>query len=230
LLRWPDECGFVEPPGVFIPLAEQSGLIVKIGAWVLEEVCSERTRLAAAGFGLLKMAVNVSLPQFHKTGFVDDVEGILRRHRMPGGLLEVEITESTVVDEPRMVLPGLQALKRLGVTIAIDDFGMGHSSFRHLRSLPIDCLKLDPSLVKEIGEGKGGMFAESILHRIGKLGMLSVAEGVENLEQAALLRRLGCTVGQGYLYAAPMPASQLHAWLGEYAPAGRNSDAHAPLL
>jgi EAL domain-containing protein (putative c-di-GMP-specific phosphodiesterase class I) len=221
LVRWPGESGFVQPPDVFIPLAEYSGLIVHIGAWVLEQACVQRAQLAAAGFASLRMAVNVSMPQFRKADFVEQVAGTLARYQMPASLLELEITESIAMDEPKVVLQGLQALKRLGVQIAIDDFGTGYSSLGHLQSLPIDCLKVDRSFVKEIRDGQGGVFAETIVGLSNKLGVKSVAEGVETLEQAGFLRGLGCAVAQGYLYAPPMPAEPLRAWLHQQASSRR---------
>jgi diguanylate cyclase (GGDEF)-like protein len=217
LVRWPGDSGFVQPPDVFIPLAEYSGLIVSIGAWVLEQACGQRAQLAEAGFASLRMAVNVSMPQFRKADFVEQVANTLARYQMPASLLELEITESIAMDEPKVVLQGLQALKRLGVQIAIDDFGTGYSSLGQLQSLPIDCLKVDRSFVKEIRDGQGGMFAETIVGLSDKLGVKSVAEGVETLEQAGFLRGLGCAVAQGYLYAPPMPADPLHAWLHQQA-------------
>ena len=196
-------------------------LIVHIGAWVLEQACVQRAQLAAAGFASLRMAVNVSMPQFRKADFVEQVAGTLARYQMPASLLELEITESIAMDEPKVVLQGLQALKRLGVQIAIDDFGTGYSSLGHLQSLPIDCLKVDRSFVKEIRDGQGGVFAETIVGLSDKLGVKSVAEGVETLEQAGFLRDLGCAVAQGYLYAPPMPAEPLHAWLHQQASSRR---------
>ncbi|HRD66578.1 MAG TPA: EAL domain-containing protein [Candidatus Competibacter sp.] len=216
LVRWPDECGFIQPPDVFIPLAEYSGLIIRIGAWVLEQACAQHTRLAEVGFDLLTVAVNVSMPQFRKADFVEEVARILERYRMPPSLLELEITESIAMDEPKVVLQSLEALKRLGILIAIDDFGTGYSSLGQLQSLPIDCLKIDQSFIREIHGGKGGMFAETIVGLSEKLGVVSVAEGVETLEQAGFLRGLGCTVAQGYLYAPPMPADQLQEWLQQH--------------
>ncbi|MDS4027104.1 MAG: EAL domain-containing protein [Candidatus Contendobacter sp.] len=213
LLRWPNECGFTQPPDVFIPLAEYSGLIVPIGAWVLEQACAQHARLAAAGFAALKMAVNVSVPQFRRADFVEQVARTLVQCQMPPTQLELEITESIAMDEPKVVLDSLNALKRLGVLIAIDDFGTGYSSLGHLQSLPIDCLKIDRIFIKEIKAGEGGTLAETIIRLSEKLRVTSVAEGVETLEQAEFLRDLGCTAVQGYLYAPPMPADRLAAWL-----------------
>ena len=213
LLRWPDEHGFVQPPDVFIPLAEYSGLIIPMGAWVLEQACAQHAQLTAAGFAALKMAVNVSVLQFRRANFVEQVAHTLAQRQMPPDLLELEITESIAMDEPRVVLDSLDALKRLGVLIAIDDFGTGYSSLGHLQSLPIDCLKIDRVFVKEIKPGEGGMLAETIVQLSEKLGVTSVAEGVETPEQAEFLRGLGCRVAQGYLYAPAMPANRLVAWL-----------------
>jgi EAL domain-containing protein (putative c-di-GMP-specific phosphodiesterase class I) len=114
---------------------------------------------------------------------------------------------------PKVVLQCLEALKRLGVQIAIDDFGTGYSSLGQLQSLPIDCLKIDQSFVKEIQNGQGGLFAETIVGLSEKLRVASIAEGVETLEQAGFLRGLGCATAQGYLYAHPMPPEQLLGWL-----------------
>ena len=213
LLRWPGEHGFVQPPDVFIPLAEYSGLIIPIGAWVLEQACIQHAQLAAAGFASLKMAVNVSVPQFRRANFVEQVARTLAQRQMPPNLLELEITESIAIDEPKVVLDSLDALKRLGVLIAVDDFGTGYSSLGHLQSLPIDCLKIDRVFVNEIKPGERGMLAEAIVGLSHKLRVTSVAEGVETPEQAEFLRSLGCTVAQGYLYAPPLPAHRLMEWL-----------------
>lgn len=213
LLRWPGEQGFVQPPDIFIPLAEYSGLIIQIGAWVLAQACTQHAKLGQLGFTDLKMAVNISMPQFRKADFVEDVATVLAHHQMPPRMLELEITESIAMDEPKVMQQRLDALKRLGVLIAIDDFGTGYSSLSQLRSLPIDCLKIDKSFVRKIHDGKSGLFAETIVDLSRKLRLTSVAEGVESLEQVEFLRGLGCTVAQGYLYARPMPADQLVAWL-----------------
>ena len=213
LLRWPGEHGFVQPPDVFIPLAEYSGLIIPMGAWVLEQACAQHARLTAMGLNPLKIAVNVSMPQFRRATFVEEVAHILTQNHMPPALLELEITESIAMDEPRVVLNSLEALKRLDILIAIDDFGTGYSSLGHLQSLPIDCLKIDRRFVKEIKQGEGGLFAETIVGLSKKLRVMSLAEGVETPEQAEFLRGLGCTAAQGYLYAPPMPANRLAAWL-----------------
>lgn len=218
LVRWPDDDGgFVHGPDVFIPLAEYSGLIVQIGAWVLDQACAQHVELAAAGFAQLRMAVNVSMPQFRKADFVGEVAHIVASHRVPPSLLELEITESIAMDEPKVVLESMQALKRLGIQIAIDDFGTSYSSLGQLQALPFDCLKIDRSFVSRIDDGQGGLFAETIVGLGKRLGVALVAEGVETDEQAAFLHALGCTTAQGYWYARPMPAEELMTWLRQRA-------------
>ena len=214
LVRWPNgKGGFTQTPDVFIPLAEYSGLIVQIGVWVLEQACAEHVRLAQNGFTGLTMAVNVSIGQFRKAGFVDDVARALKNSGMPAELLELEITESIAMDEPRIVRQSLDALKQMGVHIAIDDFGTGFSSLGQLQNLPIDRLKIDRTFIQEIAQEKRGLYAETIVGLAGDLKVQSVAEGVETPEQAAVLRRLGCTTVQGWLYGRALPRAELDRWL-----------------
>lgn len=214
LMRWPDEHGgFIQPPSVFIPLAEYSGLILELGEWALEQACQALARLYSAPHPVRRVAVNVSMPQLRQPGFIGKVAQAIGRHGINPATLELEITESIAMDEPKVVRRGLEALKSLGVRLAVDDFGTGYSSLSHLRDLPIDCLKIDRCFINEIREGKGGMFAETIIAFAHKLGVSTVAEGVETFEQAGFLRGLGCTEAQGYLYAQPMPLEELLAWL-----------------
>lgn len=213
LLRWPSEDGFVQPPSVFIPLAEYSGLIVEIGEWVLAEAADAWRGLQDLYNAPKRVAVNVSMPQFRNRRLIDRIAEILGSHRLPPTALELEITESIAMDEPKVVISALGALKELGVHISIDDFGTGFSSLGQLRSLPINCLKIDQSFVREIANGRGGMYAETIVALATKLGLSTIAEGVETAEQAGFLRALGCREAQGYLYAKPMPLKDLRQWL-----------------
>ena len=214
LLRWPGEGGgFIQPPDVFIPLAEYSGVIVEIGRWVLEESCSAYALLRQQSGTDVSVAVNVSMPQFLNAGFVQEVRDIMVRNALPAGALELEITESVAMEEPKAVIGSLVALREAGARVAIDDFGTGYSSLAQLHELPIDCLKIDRAFIKDITAGKGGMFAETIVALGSKLGLTIVAEGVETEEQAGFLRGLGCEVAQGFLYGRPMPLPQLLDWL-----------------
>ncbi|WP_051278779.1 two-component system response regulator [Chitinilyticum aquatile] len=213
LLRWPGESGFIQPPSVFIPLAEYSGLIVEIGEWVLAEAADAWRSLQDLNGAPQRVAVNVSMPQFRNRLLIDRIADILGSHRLPPTALELEITESIAMDEPKVVISALGALKELGVRISIDDFGTGFSSLGQLRALPINCLKIDQSFVREIADGRGGMYAETIVALAAKLGLTTIAEGVETTEQAGFLRGLGCDEAQGYLYAKPMPLPAFREWL-----------------
>lgn len=213
LLRWPGEIGFVQPPSVFIPLAEYSGLIVDIGDWVLQTAADAYRTLAHLPNRPHHVSVNVSMPQFKSGNLTERVATILGEHMLPPSVLELEITESIALDQPRHVISCLRDLRDLGVRIAIDDFGTGYSSLGQLKALPIDCLKIDQSFVAEISAGRGGMFAETIVALGQKLGLETIAEGVETAEQAGFLRGLGCSDAQGYYYAKPMPLPELITWL-----------------
>lgn len=216
LLRWPEGGGFAHPPSVFIPLAEYSGLIFNIGEWALHQSCTQYLNLAEAGFSNLRIAVNVSMPQFQHEGFSDTVAECVKNYSIPPGCLELEITESIAMDEPDSVKERLNTLRNLGIQIAIDDFGTGYSSLSQLQSMPIDYLKIDRAFILEIQKGKTGIFAETILDFCRKLGVLSIAEGVETPEQAEYLKSLGCDMIQGFLYARPMPPEDLMKWLKKH--------------
>ncbi|WP_265948938.1 putative bifunctional diguanylate cyclase/phosphodiesterase [Dechloromonas sp. A34] len=212
LARWPGDGAFVHPPAVFIKLAEDAGLIVDIGAWVLERSCDTYRSLLDAGHAPHHIAVNVSMPQFRQPDFPARVMATLAAHGMLATALELEITESLLLDEPAVVLLNLETLRQAGVLISIDDFGTGYSSLSYLRQLPIDCLKIDRSFVVEIDNGKGDLFAQTIVELAQKLGIETVAEGVETQAQVDRLRELGCDTVQGFLYAYPMPAGELAQW------------------
>lgn len=213
LLRWPDGQGGYISPAVFVPLAEYSGLIVDIGHWVLEESCRRIKALSDAGYGHLRVAVNISIPQFRDRSFVNKVKDALGAHNCDPSLLELEITESVVMDEPQIVIDALRVLKQHGVAIAIDDFGTGFSSMSYLQQLPLDRLKVDRSFVKDIEPGQSAVLAETIVTLGNKLGLLTIAEGVETREQASYMIKLGCDEAQGYLYAKPMPFDDLMVFL-----------------
>jgi c-di-GMP phosphodiesterase len=217
LARWPDTRGFTQPPEVFIRLAEESGLIVDIGAWILDQSCAAFSRLAASGHAPRRIAVNVSMPQMRRPDFPECVVRTLAARGVPASALELEITESQLLDEPQVVLRNLHALKQEGIQITIDDFGTGYSSLGYLRQLPIDCIKIDRSFVVEIDRGRGDLFAETIITLAHKLGAETVAEGVETAAQVRCLRNLGCDTVQGFLYARPMPADELVGWIKQRA-------------
>ncbi len=213
LLRWPDGQGKYISPAVFVPLAEYSGLIVDIGQWVLEASCARIKQLGEAGYGHLRVAVNISIPQFRDRLFVQKVIDAIEKNGIDPTLLELEITESVVMDEPQIVIDALRTLKEYGVQIAIDDFGTGFSSMSYLQQLPLDRLKVDRSFVSDIQPGGNAFIAETIVTLGNKLGLSTIAEGVEKREQASYMLKLGCDEAQGYLYAKPMPYDELVAYL-----------------
>jgi EAL domain-containing protein (putative c-di-GMP-specific phosphodiesterase class I) len=212
LLRWHHpELGVISPAR-FIPLAERVGLIGPIGAWVVREACRQ---LAAFGDDELVVTVNVSALQLAAPGFVDVVVGALVDSRLPAGRLCLEITETVMITDSDAVRETMVALKAVGVRLAVDDFGVGHASLRHLRSLlPVDTLKIDKSFVDGItGDAADAAIVHGVVRLADSLGMRAVAEGVETAEQAALLAGWGCSSAQGYHFARPMAPDDLVALL-----------------
>ncbi|WP_225984514.1 putative bifunctional diguanylate cyclase/phosphodiesterase [Noviherbaspirillum aerium] len=214
LLRWKTRDGNFIPPDRFIPIAEFSGLIIKIGERVLREACRELVRLQALGFTDFTMSVNVSQVQFRHPRFLDMLEAVLAETGAPASQIELEITESIAMEDPDVLIDLLRRIKHTGVSIAIDDFGTGFSSLSYLQRLQADRLKIDRLFVTEItSASRGSSIAEMVIQLGRNLGMSVVAEGVEDERQAAILSSLGCPLAQGYLFARPMPFDQLAGWL-----------------
>jgi diguanylate cyclase (GGDEF)-like protein/PAS domain S-box-containing protein len=208
LVRWEHpERGLVAPAS-FIPLAEETGLIVPLGAWVLREACATLRRLIdQTGMTWLQASVNVSPRQLQQTDFVSQVKCALDDHGLSPESLVVEITESTIMEAGTATI--LRALKDLGVHLAMDDFGTGYSSLAHLRRFPLDVIKVDRSFVAGLGDGQGSSIAGAIVSLAHALGLRTVAEGIEDDDQCRAVRALGCDLGQGFLFARPMPADDL---------------------
>jgi diguanylate cyclase (GGDEF)-like protein len=214
LLRWKTEDGKFIPPDQFIPLAEQSGLIINIGEFVLRTACHQLKRLLEQGFADFRMCVNISMAQFRHPGFIAMLTSAMRDTAVQGCNLELEITESMAMEDTDLVLLLLADIKRLGVTVAIDDFGTGFSSLSHLRQLQVDRLKIDRAFVREAENSTAGSTIAQMVINLGRgLGLTVIAEGIETEEQRQHLLALGCHEGQGYLFARPMKADQLEAWL-----------------
>jgi len=213
LLRWRDSNGQFISPEVFVPLAEYSGLIVDIGKWVLAESVRRLKVLIIEGYPSIRMAVNVSVLQFRDQAFVSYVKYVIDLHGVPANLIELEITESVVMDEPEIVIQSLNQLKEFGVNIAIDDFGTGFSSMSYIQKLPLDRLKIDRSFVKDIDTNKDAFIAQAIVSLGKQLGLITIAEGVERKSQASQMLKLGTDEAQGYLFARPMPFSDLKIYL-----------------
>ncbi|HSX71574.1 MAG TPA: EAL domain-containing protein [Pseudomonas sp.] len=210
LVRWQHPERGLVPPGEFIPVAEDSGLIGAIDAWVLEQACAQMRRWQAAGLSLEFIAVNVSSRLFSRGELDLRVERVLRASGLSPQQLELEVTESAVMDDPERASELLEQLHRLGVRLAIDDFGTGYSSLARLKSLPVHKLKLDQSFVRGLPQDReDAAIARAVVTLGHSLGLRVLAEGIETAEQAAFLREIGCSLGQGYWFGRPQPAEQL---------------------
>jgi len=216
LLRWNHaELGQV-PPDRFIPVAEDTGLIVPIGTWVLHEACRQAQAWRDAGLPLLRMAVNLSAIQFRRTDLVATVRAALEASGLDPAALEGEITESLLVDSSAQVQETMRQLKALGMRLAVDDFGVGYSGLRYLKHFEIDKLKIDRSFVLDIpGDPEDVTLVHAIIQLARSLTLEVVAEGVENDAQVALLRAFGCHEVQGYLFGRPMSAAAFAERLAE---------------
>ena len=211
LLRWEHPQRGMVGPGDFIPLAEETGLIVDIGAWVLADVCRQIQGWQAAGLAAPVIAVNISARQFVEKNFVASVREILQRNPVDPRSLQIEITESMVMSDVGANIRTLEQLKALGLRISMDDFGTGYSSLSYLRRFPIDELKIDRSFVKDIdaeGRDNSRSIIAAIIIMARALSLKIVAEGVETEAQWAFLREHECDQGQGYLFGKPMPVAE----------------------
>ncbi len=213
LLRWNRPGLGLQPPNIFIPALEESGLIIQVGYWVLDAVCAQIAAWRRDGLGELRVAVNTTATQIEHPGFVASVERAIREHRIAATSLDIEITESALMSRSAETDAALLALKTLGVTIAIDDFGTGYSSLSYLKRYPIDALKIDISFIREITtDADDAAIAIAIINMARILKMTVIAEGVETEAQLALLREHSCDEIQGYLFSKPLPAAALAAW------------------
>jgi diguanylate cyclase len=205
LLRWKhSEYGHI-PPSTFIPLAEEIGLIDKIGEWVLKEACMQLKQWNKQGLNSFRISVNVSTIQFLQKGFVNKVKSIIKETGIDSKFLELEITESAMMDTD-IVIPILQQFEEIGINISVDDFGSGYSSLSNLSKLPINILKIDQMFIKEIGKGENGIAILSAIITLARnLNLTVIAEGVENELQFNTLKERGCDLIQGYYISRPLP-------------------------
>jgi len=221
LLRWRHPRRGWVPPGEFVPIAEQSGYITTLGRWVLEQACREaRTwQFRFCTESPLSVSVNLSAVQMQDPALVDEVAEVLERTGLPPECLTLEITETALMQNPEFTRPILQRLKALGVRLAMDDFGAGHSSLHYLRQFPIDVLKIDRSFVRGLGINRvDSALVRTVTTLAGVLDMAVTAEGVESPEQVAELIGIGCDKAQGYHYALPVPSTELGAVLQGLSP------------
>ncbi|HET9579669.1 MAG TPA: EAL domain-containing protein [Usitatibacter sp.] len=215
LMRWPQADGSLIDPQEFIPVAEQRGLMRAIGAWVLREACRQNREWQLAGLCPVPVAVNLSAVQLRQRDLVEQVRRALDETGLDGRYLAFELTESVLASDGGETARTLQALKELGVQLMIGDFGTGQSSLVHLKTLPIDKLKIDRTFVLDTPENANSVaITAAIIDLAHNLGIVTVAEGVERLEQLEMLRKRGCDEVQGHLFARAMSAGALYRWLG----------------
>lgn len=210
LLRWHHpEQGFI-PPATFIPLAESSGLIIQLGEWVITEACEQARRWYDEGTLQFAVAVNISSIQFKRGNIDAIVLGALSASGLPPQYLELELTESLLIEDSDRLANTLSSLRAEGVHLSIDDFGTGYSNLGYLKKFEVEALKIDQSFVRKMDDQTGdAAIVRAIIQMSASLGLKTIAEGVEDAGTAALLRSLGCTQAQGYYWARPMPADEV---------------------
>jgi diguanylate cyclase (GGDEF)-like protein len=228
LIRWKHPVRGVVQPDDFIPLLEETGMIVDVGKWVLQEACRQCAVWREAGYPI-GMAVNVSGRQLDTDQLIDDIEGALSDSGLDPGALTIEITETTLMRNAEETARRLTQIKTLGVRIAIDDFGTGYSSLAHLQRFPVDALKIDRSFISQLQDNKEG---ETLIHTLVQLGkalsLETVAEGIEDQQELSLLQDEDCDNGQGFLFARPLDVAATEAFLQSWAESSRPVLARAP--
>ena len=220
LLRWRQPDGQYVPPGEFIGLAEETGLILPLGQWVLDQACAQLHRWQEVpSLRHLQLAINVSARQFHQYGFCEQIADAIARHQVEPGRLKLELTEGILLDNLDAALASLQTLKRLGVAISLDDFGTGYSSLQYLKRLPLDQLKIDQAFVRDlVYDTSDQAIVSTIIMLATSLGLELIAEGVETEAQRAMLATLGCHHYQGYLFSRAVDADAFARLLGPDGP------------
>jgi EAL domain-containing protein (putative c-di-GMP-specific phosphodiesterase class I) len=217
LIRWNSPTRDIVQPDNFIPLLEETGLIIEIGKWVLLEACRQGVSWREAGYPI-GIAVNVSARQLDTDEFVEDVARTLAQTGLEAGSLTIEVTETALMRDAEQTAKRLAAIKALGVRIAIDDFGTGYSSMAHLQHFPVDALKIDRSFIAQMAHNQEG---ETILQTLVQLGnalsIETLAEGIEQAHELTLLQGEQCDSGQGFLFARPLDAADTEAFLEQWA-------------
>jgi EAL domain-containing protein (putative c-di-GMP-specific phosphodiesterase class I) len=211
LMRWRKPDGLV-PPSDFVPMAEETGLIIPMGEWAVREACRQLALWQATGMDISAIAVNLPSSHFERASLLALVQAAMLDYALAPGSLELELTETALVRDLERTLPRLNALRDAGALIALDDFGTGYSSLSYLTRLPLGKLKIDRSFVHDMGSSpQADAIVRAIVALASGLGMKVVAEGVETVEQARALSKLGCHLMQGFLFAKPVLAAQMPA-------------------
>ncbi len=214
LARWNGPDGQPVPPSVFIPMAERNGLIAELGNRITERVLRELAAWRTEGLQPVPVAINVSAPQFQRPDMAARLQSALLRHHLPPSLIEIELTESILTNDFASTLATLHALRAVGVGLSIDDFGTGYSSLAYLRCFPVQSLKLDRSFVSDLGhDARTREIVDAVIALAHKFDVRCIAEGVESVEQAEVLRQMGCDQVQGYLFDRPLSALEVRARL-----------------
>ena len=217
MLRWSSpEHGDI-PPAEFVPIAEESGLILEVGSWILDEACDACSRMLQDGLidaMDFSLCVNISPRQFRQNDFVERVRRSLDDYRLPYQMLKLEITEGIVIQNIDDTIAKMNRLKRVGVSFAMDDFGTGYSSLTYLKRLPVDVLKIDQSFVRDATlDANDAEIIRAIVAMARSLGLGMIAEGVEQIDQLEFLQQQGCHHYQGYLFSRPVPLQQFRQLL-----------------
>lgn len=211
LVRWQHPQRGLVPPGEFIPIAERTGLIAEIDAWMLHQACRQMVQWQTEGRQLAFVAVNISSRLFSQRDLYRQVADALHDTGLDPALLELEVTESAVMEDPEVALEQLYRLRELGVTLAIDDFGTGYSSLLRLKRMPVQKLKIDQGFVAGLPHDEDDIAIVRVIIALARsMGMQVHAEGVEQAEQARFLLEQQCQLGQGYWFGRPVPAAELH--------------------
>ncbi len=219
LLRWESKDFGMVSPVKFVPILERTGLIVEVGEYIIVQVIKEQLKMKKMGFGNVRFSINLSVVQFLDTSFLDKLENILDKYDVDPEFIEFELTESIAINDNSFVIDSFTKLKKMGFSIAIDDFGTGYSSLNRLQQLPIDRLKIDKSFVDGIGKlDKRESIVNIVIEFAKILGLTSIAEGTENLEQVNYLREHSCDEVQGYYFAKPMKSDDFEDFIRNYKP------------
>ncbi len=217
LVRWQHPTRGLVGPYHFIQVAEERGLIVALGDWVMQEACRQNILWQQQGMTPIPIAINLSAVHFQKNSLLAEVQQTLYAHALPAHCLELELTESSIMQDAAITIATMDRLKDVGVVLALDDFGTGYSSLSQLKGLPLDNLKLDQSFVRGLPDDSDDLAICAAVIAMGRaLGLKVIAEGVETTAQLEVLRTLGCDMGQGYLFARPMPAAQFFEFMQKH--------------